>query len=189
VQEFEKAYGKTQLQDYGLQFVQSAEEAYRAAGYSDDEAKAIAASSLLLPQLGELKGLSRNLVDLAASYTQSGDPESAQAALQMGSNLGQRLETGNSTLIQDLVGVAIQSLVLKAMDPNSTYDNTGQTVAARLDQLAQQRASIQALTRQFDTIMTTLPESEVGNYFERQKVLGEFQALQWLVNKYGQKSP
>jgi len=41
------------IQDYSLDFVQNSEEAYRAAGYSDAEAKMMATSTLLLPQLAE----------------------------------------------------------------------------------------------------------------------------------------
>jgi hypothetical protein len=43
------------------------------------------------------------MLDLAASYHQAGDPASARAALQIGSNLGQRLANGQNTLILDLV--------------------------------------------------------------------------------------
>src|SRR5205823_10653958 len=80
------------IQDYSLDFVQNGEEAYRAAGYSDAEAKMIATSTLLLPQLAEYKQVSLNLVELANAYRQSGDGASAQAALQMATKLGQRLD-------------------------------------------------------------------------------------------------
>ena len=110
------------IQDYSLDFVQNGEEAYRAAGYSDAEAKMIATSTLLLPQLAEYKEVGRNLVDLAEAYRQSGDGASAQAALQMGISLGQRLdEPGSLTIIQSLVGIALQRIVFNAMDPNSPY--------------------------------------------------------------------
>src|SRR5213595_1641724 len=46
------------IQDYSLDFVQNAEEAYRAAGYSDAEARVISTSALPFPQLGEYDGLS-----------------------------------------------------------------------------------------------------------------------------------
>jgi hypothetical protein len=52
----------------------------------------IASSTLLLPQLAEYKGVSQNLVELANAYRQSGDEASAQAALQMATSLGQRLD-------------------------------------------------------------------------------------------------
>src|SRR5438094_7397370 len=75
------------IQDYSLDFVQNGEEAYRAAGYSDAEAKMIATSALLLPQFAEFKQVGLNLVDLANAYRQSGDGASAEAALQMATSL------------------------------------------------------------------------------------------------------
>jgi len=71
VQEVQAAATKP-IQDYSLDFVQNGEEAYRAAGYSDAEAKMIATSTLLLPQLAEYKQVSVSLVDLANTYRQSG---------------------------------------------------------------------------------------------------------------------
>ncbi|WP_150107483.1 hypothetical protein, partial [Pedosphaera parvula] len=92
VQDLVAASGKSKWQDYSMDSMQNAEEAYRAAGYSEAEAKAAAVMGQPLPQLAELKGLGRNLGELANSYRQAGDEASAQAALQMGLNLGQRLE-------------------------------------------------------------------------------------------------
>jgi len=107
VQELLAAASKP-IQDYSLDFVQNGEEAYRAAGYSDAEAKMIATSTLLLSQLAEYKQVGRNLVDLAEAYRQSGDGASAQAALQMAMSLGQRLDDpGSLTIIQSLVGIAL----------------------------------------------------------------------------------
>jgi hypothetical protein len=71
--------------------------------YSVAEAKAVALGSLQLPQLAQFKQLAQGALDLAASYRQAGDEASAQAALQTGLNLGQRLATGQNTLILDLV--------------------------------------------------------------------------------------
>jgi hypothetical protein len=102
VEELAAAAGKSGFQDYSLDFMQSAEEAYRSAGYSDAEAKAIAASQLLLPHLAELRDLGRKLTDLSSSYRPAGDQESAQAALPMAVDLGRRLEnpSGWNTLIR-----------------------------------------------------------------------------------------
>src|SRR5439155_11836516 len=72
------------------------------------------------------------IVDLANAYRQSGDGASAQAALQMAINLGQRLDDpGSLTILQSLVGIGLQRIVLNAMDPNSPYGDAGQTVQTR----------------------------------------------------------
>jgi hypothetical protein len=189
VQELLDASGKPSFQDYSLDFIQNAEEAYRAAGYPDAEAKATAETQLLLPQLNQLRQVGRDLVALANSYRQAGDEASAQAALQMGVTLGQRLEVDGSAgqfVINNLVGIAIQRIVLGAMNPTTSLDSAGHTAQDRLNELAQQRQSIQALDTQRD-LLPTMSEQDLISYFDREKAFGEVEALRWLVGKYGQQ--
>jgi len=187
VRELEAAYSKPKLEDYFVGRVQNAEEAYRAAGYSEAEAKGAAMMTVILPQFVQLKELTQRLLDLAASYRQAGDPASAQAALQIGSNLGQRLATGRSTLIQDLVGMAVEKLALGAMDPASAYGTGGLTVTDRMEQLQQQRQTIKALVQSSEGMLQNLPAQDLVTYFERLKLFGEYPTMQWLVTKYGKQ--
>src|SRR5947208_104238 len=185
VQEVQAAATKP-IQDYSLDFVQNGEEAYRAAGYSDAEAKMIATSTLLLPQLAEYKQVSVSLVDLANTYRQSGDEASAQAALQMAMSLGQWLDDpGSLTIIQSLVGIALQRIVLNAMDPNSPYGDAGQTVQNQIEALAQRRAAIRVLAQQVETVLPTMSDQDLISYFDRMKIFGEQAAIRWAASKYG----
>jgi RNA polymerase sigma factor (sigma-70 family) len=188
VQELNAASTKQQFQDYSADFVQNDEEAWRSAGYSVAEAKTAASMLLLLPYLGEMKQLTQDTVSLANSYRQAGDEASAQAALQVTLNLGQRLDgSPGQSLVNELVGVAIQSIALRAMDPNSLYGQNGETVQNRLDELAQQRTDIAQLTSQFDTLQEQVSEQDRISYKDRWRSFGEESALRWLVNKYSQK--
>jgi len=173
------------IQDYSLDFVQNGEEAYRAAGYSDAEAKMIATSTLLVPQFAELKQVSQNLVDLANAYRQSGDGASAQAALQMAINLGQRLDApGSLTMIQSLVGIAVQRIVFNAMDPNCPFGDTGQTVQNQIDALAQRREAIRMLAQQVETVLSAMSDEDLISYFDRIKAFGEQAALRWAAGRH-----
>jgi hypothetical protein len=188
LQEMTLASGKSGWQDYSQNFVQDAEEAYRAAGYSEADAKSVASASLLLPHLVELKKMGQNLTDAANIYRQSGDAASAQSLLQMGTRFGQEMtESPTQPLITTLVGVAIQRLMLGAMDPNAPYDNAGQTVQNRIDDLMQQRREIQGLAQQSDGLFQIMSDQDIASYFDRARSLGELDTLRWAVNKYGQK--
>jgi hypothetical protein len=189
VQELMAANGKGGWQDYSREFVQSAEEAYRAAGHSDAEAKALAATGLLLPHLQELRDLGRKVNDLAGLYQQAGDLDSAQAARQIGLNLGERFTEASvdNSLLKQLVGIAIQNQILTSLDPASAYDNTGRTVQQELEALKQQRDAIRDLGQQSGSIFGTLSEQDLANYFDRQKAFGEMATIQWLIGR--QKQP
>jgi len=190
VQELTAAAGKRQFQDYFVDSAQSEEDAWSAAGYSVAEAKIFSSWSLLYPQLGELQTLGQDMVSLADSYRQAGDESSAQAALQMVVNLAQRLDGSPAQpLPSRSVRLEIESMALRAMDPNSQYGGAGQTVSDRLNELAQQQAWVNELEVRADKfeLRQKVSEQDWINYKDRWRALGEEAALQWLVTKYGQK--
>jgi hypothetical protein len=107
----------------------------------------------------------------------------------MAVNLGQRYSNASAgeLLISQLVGVALERMALGAMDPNSLYGGSGQTVQSRLDQLAQQRAAVKELSNQADPFWQTMTDQDWISYHSRSAAFGEEAAMRWLVNKYGQK--
>ena len=185
VQELVAVSGKQQFQDYTLDRMQDDEEAYLAAGYSVAEARTIPVS---LPQLRQVKDLGLSLVDLAKSYRQSGDEASAQAALQMAANLGQRYkDTPGETEVSWLTGMAVERIALSAMDPSSPYGSDGKTVQDRLNQLNQKKAELKELNAQLEPLLPNLSDQDWISYTDRWRVFGEESAIRWVVNKYGQK--
>jgi hypothetical protein len=182
--ELTAAGGKRNMENYLVDFIQNAEEAYRAAGYSDAESKAVAGTSALLPEQAKLKQVGVDLVDLAKRYQQAGDNASAQAALQMGLSLAHRLDQSPQvTLIQELVGMAIERKVLDAMSPNAVYGDTGRTVKEQLDALTARRNSYKELTTKTDPILKTMSDDDLAHYFDRIKVYGDAAALRWVMNQ------
>ncbi|PYJ84495.1 MAG: hypothetical protein DME22_12620 [Verrucomicrobia bacterium] len=185
VQELVAVSGKQQFQDYTLDRMQDDEEAYLAAGYSVAEARTIPVS---LPQLRQVKDLGLSLVDLAKSYRLSGDEASAQAALQMAVNLGQRYkDTPGETEVSWLTGMAVERIALSAMDPSGPYGSDGQTVQDRLNQLNQKKAELKELKAQLEPLLPNLSDQDWISYTDRWRVFGEESAIRWVVNKYGQK--
>ena len=176
--------------DYTQSREQDNVDAYLSAGYTSAEAQTIASESLLLPQASSVKDLGVRLVDLAKAYQQAGDQNSAQTVLQMAMNLGQTVGSASSSapvLIDQLVGMAIRSKALGAMDPNSVYGENGQTVQEFLNQIDQSRASIRALNQQVKPLLENLPDEDWIVFMNRRMAFGELPAMQWVVNKYGQQ--
>ena len=184
LQEMDVAAAKPAMENYLLDFIQNAEEAYVAAGIPGDTAKAIAATSALLPEQAKLKQVGVDLVDLAKRYQQAGDETSAQTVLEMGMNLGRRLEQSpQTTLIQELVGIAIERLALNAMKPDAPYGDTGRTVQNQLDVLTARRKSYKELTSKSEPILMSMSDQDLAHYFDRVKLYGDAAALRWVINK------
>jgi hypothetical protein len=179
------AAGKGTWSDYSWQFIQSSEEAYRAAGYSDLDAKIAAQDQLLLPELAQLKQLGAQIGDLAKTYQQAGNTAAAQNAFQLDVQLGQQLSaTEVQPLITTLVGYAVERIALTSMDPSAPFDNTGQTVQNQLDQIAQQKQYIKSFTSQSEKLLTQMSDDDIYSYLQRRQSSGEINALQWALAKY-----
>jgi hypothetical protein len=188
IQDLSAASNQQKFQDYSWDFIQNEAEAYRAAGYPEVEARIIPSMTLLLPQFAELKQLNSDMVELATAYRQAGDESSAQIALQMDAALGQRLDApGNTSLLSQLVGMAIESQALKQMDPTAPYGSSGQTVQDRLDEVTQRRTTQTEFGKQLDVIYTTISASDWISYHDRWMSFGEENAMRWLLDKYGHK--
>ena len=142
----------------------------------------------MVPQFSPVKQLGQQMVDLANAYTRSGDPASAQATLQIAVNLGQRLGgSQDACLLSSLVGMAVERMELNAMDPSSPYGNGGQTVQDRLNQIAQQKATISELADQANPLLETMSGRDWISYVDRRLIFGEEAAMRWVVSKHGQK--
>jgi hypothetical protein len=188
VQELVAASAKPRFQDYFWDQVQSAEEAWRSSGYSELDARWLGTSQSLLPHLTQLKQLNQSIMDVATAYRQAGDDVSAQAAVQYNLQLGERLaQSPTDPLITQLVGIAIQRNALSALDPNSPYGTTGQTVADRLEQLNQQREFVRNLNEQIQPLLPLVSRQDFITWVDRRRAFGELNAMQWVINKYGNK--
>jgi RNA polymerase sigma factor (sigma-70 family) len=190
VQELIAADGKAQFQDYLPDRIQNDEEAYLSAGHSMVDAETFAVyQEALLPQPSELREFVHDISDLAKSYQQAGDATSAQAALQMIEDLGQRYENASpgEIVVSQNVGISIERFALGEMDPNSPYGSNGQTVQDRMNQLDQQIAAHIELAKQVNPLQQTMSDQDWISYNDRIKAFGEEVAWQWLVNKHGQQ--
>ena len=89
------------------------------------------------------------------------------------------------SIIQSLVGIALQRIVLNSLDPSSVYGDSGQTVQSQMDALSQRREAIRVLTRQVGKTLPAMSEPDLISYFDRMKIFGEQAAIQWAASKYG----
>jgi len=189
VQELLVASAKPQFDDFTLDRSQADEEAFRSAGYAELDTRMAATMGLVLPHLIEMKELSQSMVELSKSYRAAGDDASAQAALQLALNMGERFDGSKGTagvpLITQLVGMAVDRMALGTMDPAIPYGNDGQTVKDRIDQLTQLRESIKERASNWEALQQKISEQDFINYLDRTRLFGEDNAMRWLANKYG----
>ena len=162
------------VRDYAVELIDHATDAYLSAGYSEAEATAFAMASLLMPHLAQLKDLGSELVKRAAHYRASGDASSSGKMLQAAIRIGAQLDSTNSlTILQNLVGIAIQQSALKELNADARYENSGRTVQAEIDRLVERRADLRTVAKEFNQLFEQMSDREILNYFNEQKRLGE----------------
>lgn len=196
VEELIAASGKSKVQNYSGAHILAMEEAYHAAGYSEAEAKA--AADLEWPgTFIELRSLVYCLADLATAYQQAGDKASAEAVFRIGANMGQQVaqQPRQELLGNDIMGRGIEGAMLggvdpparQGLDPASAYGDSGHTVKDRLDELKERSEEYRLLRTQVQDLLPTLPEQDLVSFFDRKRIFGEIEALQWARNKVGKQ--
>jgi hypothetical protein len=190
VEELIAASGKPQFHGFSADAVQSMKEAYLSAGYSAVESKAAAAYSdaslQSAPPYSELKRLAESLAELSKRYRDAGDEASARAVVQMGIELGQRVEQsagGSSLVFQNGTGVGIQRILFNSMDVYAAYGIAGQTVQDQLNALTQLGRSWSGLWKQAEPTLRSMSDQDLISYFDRMMAFGEVVALRWVVNR------
>ena len=172
--------------DYAAQTTQAVEEMYNSAGWPTLAAKGSApGTATATGYLTVLKDLANETVQTQQYYISQGDANSASSMASMGLVLGDQLRRAGG-VIDELVGVAIEKKILGQLDPAGNYDFLGRPVSEALADLDRQKETIREAIQIRDQVRPTLNESELNNYWEREKLYGEAYALRWLQSKHRQ---
>ena len=185
LKEMSEAAGKPKYQDYTLERLQNYEELQMESGHSVAEAKLLASSGLLFPQLSQLKELTQQLGSLQQNYVASGDLAAATQIASLGQGITRDLgngQSGGGSLVSQFVGFALEKSLLNRLPSESQPEFLGMSVQQRLDQISEKRDQLKALTPYLDQMLARGNETEIIGYFDRMKLNGEASALQWVVS-------
>lgn len=188
ITELEIAFGKAKFDDLTLTRMQGNEEAYRSTGFSEAESHAAAMFQLPLPLLNEMRFLSKQIGEMSLSYTNEGDTASAEAIVKIAMNLGEQYwASGKSLLVHQQLGWDIAQDALRTLDPNSKFGSSDKTVQGLLDSMNLQRREISTLVRESVPLQKFMEPGDWIVYIDRMKLLGEPNAIRWLLAKYDDK--
>jgi hypothetical protein len=152
---------------------------------SIEVARASSAEDAALPILRQLAA---QMADLQKQELNVGDPASAENLAQMGTILGDQLNSGanGNYVINQLAGIAVASDLLEQLNANTSYDFLGgETPGERLRELKDQKAVLGQLQKNFDAVYSNLTDAEKINFQDRVKIYGEVAAMRWVVQQHG----
>ncbi|MDB6026108.1 MAG: hypothetical protein JWM68_2331 [Verrucomicrobiales bacterium] len=187
VAEIMSSNAKPGLSAFYVQQMQSREEMYLSAGLSPREA---AEKALQVPDVSleaHMKALAQRLGEMQKDYLAAGDGVAANKIAALGVNLGHRWADPNSSpfVISEMVGIAIQQIPLKNLDPNTYYDFLGKTAAERIAELKAERGELKVFATDLSKYYVQMSESDRMIYMNRLKMYGERGAWKWLQQTYG----
>ncbi|MGD0651963.1 MAG: hypothetical protein ABSA97_12645 [Verrucomicrobiia bacterium] len=188
VGEMVAASSKQGFENYMTAAFQECEELFLATGASPIDAKAegFAAVFLMLqPYVETMRDLGQAAAGAQAAYAAAGDSASAQDLAKSGVDLGRQMNLGGGgrLLISQMTGISIEEMFLKQLPPDEPLDWLGQSPAARLAQLQQQREQIETLSAACQSALPQLGEAEFGEYVNRLVQFRELDAMQWLASR------
>lgn len=185
--EIAAASGKGLFKDYALESMIDEQELRRASGQSAMLAMhGNGWSAALLQELAPMKAVANGVADAQQQLKDSGDAAGAENLVQMGLTLSGRLNgsEGNKFVIGELVGNAIESRMLAALEPNTPYDSLGgKTPTQRKEEMQQAKAAQRELMNVLPEAYGVLNEAEWASYSDRLKTFGEREALKWLKQR------
>jgi hypothetical protein len=189
VKDLVAATGKPDFENYNLESQLDTQELGLFCGESALKSVETAlAGSAKDSALATLKQLASQMTDLQKQELNVGDNNSAENLAQLGMILGDQLNSGASGnyLINQLAGLAVESLMLDQLNSNTGYDFLdGETPGQRLQEIKQQEAMLGQLDKNFEAIKPGLTDAEKVSYQERVKIYGEIAAMRWLVQQHG----
>jgi hypothetical protein len=190
VQELQTASGKSQFDSFQTESRLDEENLYLSSGYSQRESSKESTAVIsqdILPELATYKQLAMGIGDLQKQYLNSGDANSAANLGQIGMNLGNQINSGDSGkyLINQLVGMAIEANSLRQLDQNTSYEFLdGQTPAQVLQQLKDQKTALKELSANASAALPLMTEEEMVEYAERVKIYGQTAAMNWVIQQH-----
>lgn len=166
--------------------LQAVEELHVHAGRALDEAKVAAFQACAqVPHLTQMRELAKLMQAMAQEFQRQGEDASAKSLAGMGLMLGSHLSAGggSQTLINQLVGIAIEKMFLPQFDAEGK-DSFGRPVAEVSAAITRHQDLIKTLSQNMASLTAQVSDTEWTTYMERVKLYGEEAALTWLKTRH-----
>jgi RNA polymerase sigma factor (sigma-70 family) len=188
LQDLMQAHAKSSFNDFSREYIQDLEEIYRSSDVPVLLAQTGGMSAVGLNHLGPMKELCQQVLDYRQRYAAAGDTASSELLTETGLKLGSELSSGygGMTLINQLVGIAIEKRFLGQLAPETVLSSTGKTVKERTDELVLLKQEIQSMAPAAMKLLISGfsgNQDLVNNYFSRLKMSGEYAAMKWVQPK------
>ncbi len=168
---------------YDRAIVDSNEQAFLGAGYEPQAASFAAMDSAYLSHLKAINAVAESLRSLQAESIRAADFEAAGQTLAIGLKLGQRMQDERPNLLEQMMGMSVETRLLNQLDPLTAVGPGGQTAGGRLEALTAKRLELEDLARRFEPAFANADDATQSQLVSKMKAEGHLAAMRWLVEK------
>jgi RNA polymerase sigma factor (sigma-70 family) len=166
--------------------LQAIQEMHMSAGRTAEEARILAfQSSAMVPHLVQMRELATAMGGSIEALRRQNDASAVERIAGSGFVLGSHLSAGggSQTLINQLVGIAIQKKFLDQFSGEGN-DPFGRPITEARSQIENHRNALRERMKSTTALLAGLDDRELDNYMERVKLYGEEAALVWMKAKH-----
>jgi hypothetical protein len=195
VNELESALGKPLFDQFTTESLLMDEELNRFSGRSTLAAGQFALESSLADiwlEDAAYKRLATDIQTLAKQKWNAGDFNAVAKLAHLGLHFADQIRNGDHSrlVINQLVGNAVEAMMLEQLDQDTTYDFLGgNNPVHAMQQLQTAKTALKELNQNFSAAFPLMSEEEMISYAERRKIYGELEAMKWAVQQHPPAAP
>lgn len=167
---------------YSNERMDSRQQFYEDVGFHPVEASLLAMAGLTLPHLPAAHQALVSLMEWHQSATDSGDTAAANDALRLTYGLSRTFTTpeASRTLIGQVIGIAMEARVLRALPTDAQPDWLTVNPAQRLAEMDRQKQNAKEIAAGLEWMIENQKEETLSEYVRRMRSEGESAAFAWL---------
>jgi len=174
--DLELALSHSRFESYGKIIGLQMEAAYSSAGYGEVDARALGTFGIAAPELMTVRNISEGAVAAREALANSGDPEGGERLAEAAWKASQRIQSESKTLISELVGLSMETKLLKASDPDKVWPD-GRTTSQLLAATTERKEAVSQLVRESKQRMDGLSDDDLFLYLAKARESGEQRAM------------
>ena len=152
------------------------EDALRGTGSSESGSTLYSLWNVPVPILAKINGIAKTVMELVPQS----DPQRAQELRSLVASIGANVSNENTSIINELVGLAAQIKSLEGMDNDSVSHFENLSVQEARNSLEQRKSSIRNLTLFGPNDLISMDSALIESYMNRIRAVGEYEATRWL---------
>ena len=152
------------------------EDALRGTGSSESGSTLYSLWNVPVPILAKINGIAKTVMELVPQS----DPQRAQELRSLVASIGANVSNENTSIINELVGLAAQIKSLEGKDNDSVSHIENLSVQEARNSLEQRKSSIRNLTLFGPNDLISMDSALIESYMNRIRAVGEYEATRWL---------